>query len=230
MASLPRHDVRRRFVAVLGTTAVHAAGLGLLLHLGGAMAGPSPQGPAVALITLPSPTPPTQAPRPMPAPARRIAASGPSPALPSHALPPALPAPQPTEQAEPEPQSVTPAPSAAPAQPVARVEAPASLPETRPPRSPEPGTTARAAYTARLWSHIAAHRPTGLPLTGSATVSFTLDRSGRVTETSVSTSSGIAMLDRAALRALRAASPCPPPPADWADADLHFSIAVNFGQ
>jgi protein TonB len=179
MASLPRHDVRRRFVAVLGTTAVHAAGLGLLLHLGGAMAGPSPRpGHRPDHAALSAPAHAGASPHACARTPDCCIRAEPCPTDPCPA--PGAPAPKPTAQA-PEPRSVTPPrPLHRPSRSFARSRI-SSRDATRPSASSNARHPARTAYTARLWSHIAAHRPTGLPLTGSATVTFTLDRSGRVT-------------------------------------------------
>jgi len=85
-----------------------------------------------------------------------------------------------------------------------------------------------AAYAQRLWSHIRAHRPTGIQLQGTAEVAFRIDRKGCLLWVRLTRSSGVALLDRLALRTVREASPFPAPPQQLPDARLEFTAPVNF--
>jgi TonB family protein len=59
-------------------------------------------------------------------------------------------------------------------------------------------------------------------------VSFTLDRSGRVLDTSIVQSSGDPSFDAAALAMVRRSDPVPQPPAVVADNGLTFTLPVIF--
>ena len=85
-----------------------------------------------------------------------------------------------------------------------------------------------AAYAQRLWTHIRAHRPAGLQLQGTAEVAFRVDRKGSLVWARLIRSSGVALLDRLALRTVREASPFPAPPQQLSDARLEFTAPVNF--
>jgi protein TonB len=63
---------------------------------------------------------------------------------------------------------------------------------------------------------------------GSTTVSFAVSSDGSLLSVTVSQSSGKASLDQAALAAVRAAAPFPPPPAGAGPADLVFSLAFDY--
>lgn len=91
-----------------------------------------------------------------------------------------------------------------------------------------PAHREQSAYTALLWQRIEMHRPAGIELAGSALVEFRLDHTGHLVSADIARSSGIVLLDRLALRAVKDAAPFPPPPADLAEADLAFSVPVNF--
>lgn len=94
------------------------------------------------------------------------------------------------------------------------------------PALPKRGDEVRDAYAAMLWQRIAARRPEGLHLPGTAVVLFTLDGTGRLTAIDVRQSSGSALLDRIALRTVHRAAPFPAPP-DGID-DPTFSISFHF--
>ncbi len=67
-------------------------------------------------------------------------------------------------------------------------------------------------YSAEVRTRIARHRPGSLPHTGTATVSFAISGSGSLIYARLIHSSGNAAIDAAALQAVRAAAPFPPPP------------------
>lgn len=86
-------------------------------------------------------------------------------------------------------------------------------------------------YRRRLLEHIAQRQkspPAGLPL-GTVVVRFSLARDGDVLTVALVTSSGNAVLDRAALESVRDASPMPPIPVGFPDR-LAVAIPIDFGQ
>lgn len=91
-----------------------------------------------------------------------------------------------------------------------------------------PAPDASAAYAMLLWQRINANRPRGNLLQGQAVVSFRLDRNGGLLAITIARSSGVATLDRLALRAVRASAPFPLPPDELNDAQLDFAVPVNF--
>ncbi|MHB0770520.1 TonB family protein [Bradyrhizobium sp. 5.13L] len=64
---------------------------------------------------------------------------------------------------------------------------------------------------------------------GTATVAFTIDRSGHVGSARLVGSSGDPILDQEAVALARRASPLPPPPADFAGGSILLSVPVRFG-
>jgi TonB family protein len=74
-------------------------------------------------------------------------------------------------------------------------------------------------------AHLARYQRGGHAQQGSATVSFGLDGSGRVTRVSVVRGSGHASLDQEAAAMVRRASPFPPPPPGAARS---FTVPVRF--
>lgn len=89
-------------------------------------------------------------------------------------------------------------------------------------------TDLRETYAALLWRSIAAARPNGIHIPGTARIAFRLDANGRLLDLSLAQSSGSALLDRLALRTVRTASPFPPPPAGLGPDQLAFVIAFRF--
>lgn len=63
---------------------------------------------------------------------------------------------------------------------------------------------------------------------GIVTVSFAIDRQGRVVRTSIANSAGFDALDQAAIDMLRRASPLPPPPDSVAGETIDFAVPVRF--
>ncbi|WP_231478104.1 energy transducer TonB family protein [Sphingomonas sp. UNC305MFCol5.2] len=142
------------------------------------------------------------------------------PALPERPLPPAPAANSASNRAVPEPTT----PAAAPPvpQPATPVAAPAA-----PGRSAD-SASAQRIYAARLWAHIAARRPPGIRIEGTAIVAFAVTRSGTLENVSLGQSSGNPMLDRLATRIIRQAAPFPAPPAELTDEQLRFTIPFSF--
>lgn len=67
-------------------------------------------------------------------------------------------------------------------------------------------------------------------LTGEATVSFAVDDSGKASAISIVASSGFDVLDRAAIAAVKRASPFPPIPPEARRSDWPFTVTLAFGK
>ncbi|TWA59775.1 outer membrane transport energization protein TonB [Azospirillum brasilense] len=163
----------------------------------------------------PEPVPPVVEPTPEPAPE-------PPPPPPPKPLP--KPAPKPPVKAAPKPQA---APTATPS--------PTPSAETGTGRNAaaavEPVSASRGAvvdYGAQVWAWIGRHKPEKVVGGGQATVTLTLGPAGEVLDAAILTSSGDAALDRAALAAVRKASPFPTPPPGLTAADRVFSVPFLF--
>jgi periplasmic protein TonB len=63
---------------------------------------------------------------------------------------------------------------------------------------------------------------------GTAAVSFTLDRSGKVIETRLDQSSGSDLLDKEAIEVLNRASPFPQPPSDVPNVTFQLTLPIQF--
>ena len=156
----------------------------------------------------PSEPPPSGPPKPTPAPVRPKA----EPVTHRHRHRPPVP-----DHPTPDPATAKavvtapPAPAAPTVQPAARV-----------------GADSVRDYGEVVWAAIARHKPAGVSARGSAVVAFTLSSDGGLISLSVSRSSGNPGLDRAALAAVRAAAPFPPPPAGIDPADLVFGVPFDY--
>lgn len=89
-------------------------------------------------------------------------------------------------------------------------------------------TSALAAYQNRLWARIAARKPIGVHISGTAMVRFIIGRGGELVSAELAATSGNAALDRLALRTVRNASPFPAPPADVEGDRLTFTVPFSF--
>ncbi|WDF74469.1 TonB family protein [Novosphingobium sp. KACC 22771] len=87
----------------------------------------------------------------------------------------------------------------------------------------------RSTYLHRLWLRIMACRPGGLGLAGIVRLAFRVDGHGALTHAQVIGPSGMILLDRAALQALRRAAPFPAPPEDMPVDDEDFEVEIRFG-
>lgn len=83
-------------------------------------------------------------------------------------------------------------------------------------------------YQALVWRRVLAYRPTGPHMLGEATLRFTLNADGALVDAAIHRSSGNRMLDRLALRTLRAAAPFPPPPKEIEGRALTFTVNFRF--
>jgi protein TonB len=105
-------------------------------------------------------------------------------------------------------------------------------PPSSPPPSPSGGTASPddslRQYGQIVWARIAAHKPRGVRLPGTATITFAIGRDGRLISAQVTGSDGESSLDRVALSTLGNAAPFPPPPPHATPAQLVFSIPFHF--
>lgn len=83
-------------------------------------------------------------------------------------------------------------------------------------------------YGQIVWARITAHKPRGVRLPGTATVTFAIGSDGRLISAQVTGSDGDSSLDRVALATLGNAAPFPPPPPHATPAQLVFSIPFHF--
>ncbi|MBR0551092.1 energy transducer TonB family protein [Stakelama marina] len=119
-----------------------------------------------------------------------------------------------------------PLPDAAPPLDIRLPAAPLPPPPPPPPRE-QADKSARDAYARSLWQRIAARRPSGVHIPGTAELTFSLSASGALERVSVTGASGNAALDRLALRTVRRAAPFPAPPAALGR-EPTFTIAFRF--
>jgi protein TonB len=84
------------------------------------------------------------------------------------------------------------------------------------------------SYAAHVRARVAANKPSGGGLRGTAVVAFGLTPSGTLAFASLARSSGNVTLDRLALAAVRSAAPFPTPPPGAVSAQLRFSIPFYF--
>lgn len=93
----------------------------------------------------------------------------------------------------------------------------------------------RAAYAARLLSHVQRFRrypaeAQRLGLTGTARLSITIDRNGRLAGSRIVASSGNAVLDAEAAAIPRRAAPYPRPPEGVGGATITFAVTIRFAR
>jgi len=101
-------------------------------------------------------------------------------------------------------------------------------PEPSPPAAPPAADGAIDAYARQVWEQVLAHRPATRKFVGTTLVTFHLDATGALLSAAIAESSGSALHDRAALTALRAAEPFPPPPATVPPERLRFTLPFAF--
>ncbi|KAA0683179.1 energy transducer TonB family protein [Azospirillum brasilense] len=163
---------------------------------------------------------------------------------PEPATPEAEPTPEPAPEPIPPPPP-KPLPKPAPKPPVKAMPKPQAAPVQNPSPAPSAGTgTGRNAaaavepvsasrgamvdYGAQVWAWIGRHKPEKVVGGGQATVKLTLGTAGEVLDAAILTSSGDEALDRAALAAVRKASPFPTPPPGLSAEDRVFSVPFLF--
>ncbi|MEI7611065.1 MAG: TonB family protein [Rhodospirillaceae bacterium] len=173
-------------------------------------------------VTAPEPEPPPEAPPPPPPPPPAEAESPPPPPPPEIKPAPPVRKPKPAPEARPV-QKPPPAPVTA--------SAPAAPAVSASPR--QDGLLSRpddalAAYSRVVWARIERRKPRDIHAPGVATVTFALGADGALLSARLGAGSGNDGLDRAALDAVAAAAPFPPPPAGVSPAKLVFSIPFQF--
>jgi len=211
-----RASLRRKGGALLASLLLHLLGLAGVVA---AMRGPDapPAEPRAALVTVEiRPDSPPHTPQP------RRAEAQPSTAAP-RALPQAM-EPAPVQAAPASPTSETAPPEHKLAPPAAANPAIAPVPEAR----RAPASDVVEAYRIRVWRKILAARPQGARGSGRVVLRFRIDRQGRLLSAEVTRSSGAILLDRLALRAVHAAAPFAPPPAELEESGLTFSVPIDF--
>jgi protein TonB len=98
------------------------------------------------------------------------------------------------------------------------------------------GSAGSSSMSAGAWQGLVSARvnsntrypPTAQGATGASSVSFSIDRAGRLISASLSRSSGSAALDAEAVATVRRSSPFPPPPADVPGGRFNFTKTINF--
>lgn len=98
------------------------------------------------------------------------------------------------------------------------------------------GSAGSSSMSASAWQGLVSARvngntrypPTAQGATGASSVSFSIDRSGRLISASLSRSSGSAALDAEAVATVRRSSPFPPPPAELPGGRFNFTKTINF--
>lgn len=173
---------------------------------------PPPEPEAPVAVTEPPPPPP-------PSPPKHLAKKPPKPLLRHQEEP------QPTQAYVPSPQPQYPTPSA-PVAPPQTAMAPTPVPAPQP--SPEASAGYRALLSAWLESHKRypdAARQRGEE--GRAVLRFSVDRSGRVLDYAVTSSSGYPDLDQSVEEMLRGAT-LPPFPAGMPQHEMQVSVTIRF--
>ena len=217
VSSLQRGAFGTRLTAAL-SLCLHAGLLALLMrvtalpgvldlpaHMGVEIIPISPPQPVVEEAQTADPPAPTPMPPPIPSPPRPISHAKP------HVMAPLAPPSQSSESHESDAAAaVVPTPPASPSGSGAAAD------------------DALALYAQAVWTRIAAHKPRGVRLPGTATVTFTIAPDGGLLSAALSTSNGSAILNEVALETLRAAAPFPLPPPGANAAQLTFSIPFHF--
>jgi periplasmic protein TonB len=100
------------------------------------------------------------------------------------------------------------------------------------PRQGSSGSSAAsiASWRSQVYAHLVRHKPgtTSADGSGTASLSFTINRSGGVVSSRLSGSAGSSTLDQKALEMVRRANPFPAPPPDVGGGSFTFSVPVHF--
>ncbi|ABD06365.1 TonB-like protein [Rhodopseudomonas palustris HaA2] len=94
-----------------------------------------------------------------------------------------------------------------------------------------PSAASVASWRGSLMAHLNRHKrfPPGGGM-GTASVAFSIDRSGQVRSARLVGSSGDAALDAEAVSLVRRASPVPPPPANVGGSSISLSVPIRFSR
>ena len=223
-SALPRGAAGTRLTAALSLS-IHALLLALLMRvtaLPGPLDLPPHMGVDIVRVALPQPeTAKTEEEKAKPSPP-----DPPAPIAKPVAAPHPASAPKPVIAAPPTPQPISTPPEGQ------GDAATASVVSTPPPPPPAGGGGAPddslRQYGQLVWSRIAAHKPRGMRLPGTATVTFAIAPDGGVLSASVTVSDGSPLLNEIALETVRAAAPFPLPPPGSSPAQLIFAIPFHF--
>lgn len=170
---------------------------------------------AVELLAEEEPPPPAEEP-PMPPKPKPKPKSKPLPTPPVSNPPPPTAASLALPELPPPPPAVGEAAAHAPAV-VATISIPAPTAES-----------VRQSYALALWRHVQLFKPLKLRAEGTAEVSFSIRADGSLISCEISSSSGNARLDEAALESLRRAQPFPPRPPGLGTQPLSFALPFQF--
>ncbi|QBR72078.1 energy transducer TonB [Beijerinckiaceae bacterium] len=99
------------------------------------------------------------------------------------------------------------------------------------PRQGSAGSAAsNATWRNQVYAHLVRHKPgtSSADGSGTASLSFTISRSGSVIATRLAGSAGSAVLDHKALEMVHRANPFPPPPPEVGGGSFTFSVPVHF--
>ncbi|CAK0744820.1 periplasmic protein TonB [uncultured Gammaproteobacteria bacterium] len=83
-------------------------------------------------------------------------------------------------------------------------------------------------YARAVWARLERFKPKGSGLHGTVSLRFVLAADGGLFNVEITASSGDEALDRAALTAMRAAAPFPPPPDGASSEQRTFAIPFQF--
>lgn len=190
---------------------------------------PAPAEPAPVQETVQEPPPPQAVPEPTPAPPA-VERSEPKP-LPVKPRPAKAVPPRPSASAaEPTPARPVESPPAADPSPA---PVPVAQPPLAQPVTPAPDPVLEDGYRARIRQAVDAHKhyprmARRLGTEGRVVVAFTIEADGRLAGVRVVESSGSALLDEAALEAVRKTAPFPPFPAGIERRRWSFTLPLSF--
>ena len=191
---------------------------------------------AVEVVFTPAPPPPIAAPPPAPP----IATQPPSPPVVEQPPPPSAaqaepppPPPRPAPKPRPKPMQPVDRPSPEMALPLPPAPAPASPPQVASLPPPAQAPVISADYRAMLSSWLESHKryPEDARQRGEegrAVLRFRVDRSGRVIDYAVVSSTGYSDLDAAVELMMRGAT-LPPFPASMTSPEIEVSVTIRFG-
>ena len=87
-----------------------------------------------------------------------------------------------------------------------------------------------ASWRSQVYAHLVRYKPgtTGADGSGTASLSFTINRSGSIVSSRLSGSTGSSTLDQKALEMVRRANPFPAPPSEVGGGSFTFSVPIHF--
>jgi periplasmic protein TonB len=196
---------------------------------------PQPETPAPLESTSPAPEPPAVAAEPVPPPPQTVTEPPPPPRPRKLVVKkPRKPVPQRQEIVQPTQAYIPPIPAQplVPQAPPARAAAPQTATAATPVPAPVPSPEASAGYRALLSAWLESHKryPESARERGEeghAILRFQVDRSGRVLDYSVTSTSGYADLDQAVEEMMRGAT-LPPFPAGMPQPRIEVSVTIRF--